>query len=113
MAGRLAPSQPVAWDGLLSRRDLLRIGPLGIAATLLPSGVSPAAAALPPRARSGRARSVILLWMAGGVTHIDSFDPKPEAAEEVRGTLRAIDTAVPGVRFCETLPCLARQARHL
>jgi hypothetical protein len=51
--------------------------------------------------------------MAGGVTHVDSFDPKPEAPQEVRGTLKAIATAVPGVRFCETLPCLAREAQRL
>jgi hypothetical protein len=51
--------------------------------------------------------------MAGGVTHIDSFDPKPGAPTDVRGSLRAIATAVPGIRFCETLPCLARQAQHL
>jgi hypothetical protein len=51
--------------------------------------------------------------MAGGVTHIDSFDPKPHAPPEIRGTLGAIATTVPGVQFCETLPCLARQAKHL
>jgi hypothetical protein len=51
--------------------------------------------------------------MAGGVTHIDSFDPKPDALENIRGTLRAIPTTVPGVRFSESLPCLARQAQLL
>jgi hypothetical protein len=98
---------PAAW-GPLSRRDLLRIGSVGLASTLLPCGTVQAAAR-----PAGTARSVILLWMAGGVTHIDSFDPKPDAAEEIRGTLGAIATAVPGIRFCESLPCLARQARHL
>jgi hypothetical protein len=103
------PPSPFA-SGLLSRRDLLRVGPLAVAATLLPAGRGQATPAQDPR---GSARSVIVLWMAGGVTHLDSFDPKPDAPEGVRGTLRAIDTAVPGVRFCETLPYLARQARHL
>jgi hypothetical protein len=96
---------PSAWDGLLSRRDLLRVGSLGVAASLLPR----APAAVP----AGTARSVVLLWMAGGVTHIDSFDPKPDAPEAIRGTLGAIATTVPGIRFCEPLACLARQARHL
>ena len=41
------------------------------------------------------------LWMAGGVTHIDSFDPKPQAPVEIRGTLTDIATSMPGVRFCE------------
>jgi hypothetical protein len=59
------------------------------------------------------ARSVVLLWMAGGVTHIDSFDPKPDAPEEVRGTLGAIRTTVPGTIFCETMPQLADQAHRL
>jgi hypothetical protein len=51
--------------------------------------------------------------MAGGVTHIDSFDPKPDAPEAVRGTLTAIATNVPGIRFSESLPCLARQVHQL
>lgn len=51
--------------------------------------------------------------MGGGVTHIDSFDPKPEAAEEIRGTLSPIDTALPGVHFAETLPNLAKIADEL
>jgi hypothetical protein len=94
---------------LLSRRDLFRLAGVGVAATLLPAGSE----AAPPAGRSGTARSVIVLWMAGGVTHLDSFDPKPDAPEAVRGTLGAIATSVPGVRFCESLPCLARQAHRL
>src|SRR5262245_21116837 len=102
-----AANPPPAWHGLLHRRDLLRLTALGIAGSLLPH---PTAAA--PTSAS-RARSVIVLWMAGGVTHIDSFDPKPDAPAEIRGNLGAIATAIPGVRFCETLPCLAREAGHL
>jgi hypothetical protein len=89
---------------------MLRVGSLGLAASLVPDDLSAVAASRPSGAK---ARSVILLWMAGGVTHIDSFDPKPEAPEEIRGTLGAIQTDVPGIRFCEALPSLARQARHL
>ncbi len=98
-----------AWNGLLSRRDLLRAGPVGLAASVLPTAALSAVRDKP----AGKARAVIVLWMAGGVTHIDSFDPKPDALEDVRGTLKAIDTAIPGVRFCESLPELAKQARHL
>jgi hypothetical protein len=106
---------PAAWQALLSRRDLLRVGSLSLAAAALPVWLSAPARArtTAPSRPAGRVRSVIVLWMAGGVTHIDSFDPKPAAPQEVRGTLGAIDTTVPGVRFCESLPCLARQAHRL
>src|SRR5262249_6692272 len=63
-------------------------------------------------APAGSARSVIFLWLAGGVTHIDSFDPKPDAPEEIRGTLETIQTDLPGIRFTEVMPGLARQMRR-
>lgn len=97
-------------DSLWNRRDLLRVGSLSIAASALPPLLSRAAAA---RKTPSKAQSVILLWMAGGVTHIDSFDPKPLAPIEVRGTLGDMPTCLPGVRFCETLPHLARVADRL
>jgi len=92
----------------MHRRDLLRVGSLSVAATAFPAGLSQAAVS-----GKGKAKSVIYLWMAGGVTHIDSFDPKPEAPVEVRGTLDDIATNLPGVRFCETLPQLAQIADQL
>ncbi|MCO6457180.1 MAG: DUF1501 domain-containing protein [Pirellulaceae bacterium] len=115
----VTPSRMETWrENLwLSRRDLLRIGSLGIAATALPH-LAPGEQLGPAPARAaadspGRARSVILLWMAGGVTHLDSFDPKPYAPVEVRGVLGDIATRLPGVRFCETLPRLAAIADQL
>ena len=94
---------------LLSRRDLLHAAGVGVAASVLPL----TRAATPTPTVHGTARSVILLWMAGGVTHIDSFDPKPDAPEEIRGTLGTIATTLPGVRFCEVMPCLAKQTDKL
>lgn len=108
-------NQPIcrsAIDGLFSRRDLLRVGSLSIAATALPISLA-AAEKQQPREGQGKAKSVIFLWMAGGVTHIDSFDPKPDAPVEVRGILGEIPTKLPGVRFCETLPQLAGVADKL
>ena len=96
---------PLSPLGLLNRRDLLRVASLSVAGSLLPAGYA--------TTPNGRARSVIVLWMAGGVTHIDSFDPKPDAPAEVRGSLQSIATNLPGVRFSETLPCLAKQAHQL
>src|SRR5688572_11997506 len=100
-------SLPHAWRDLLTRRDLLRAGSVGAAATFLPWNSQTEAKS------AGSAKSVILLWMAGGVTHIDSFDPKPDAPVEIRGTLSSIPTALTGVRFGEVMPHLAKVAKRL
>lgn len=91
------------WSGLLSRRDALRVGAVGISAAALPLDVR----ATP---QAAKAKSVIVLWMAGGFTHHDSFDPKPDAPEQIRGTLAAMQTVLPGVRFSEVMPNMARAA---
>ena len=98
---------------LVCRRDMLKVGPLAISASVMPqlfAGTSHAAISPLPTAK---AKSVIFLWMGGGVTHIDSLDPKPEAPEQIRGTLSAIPTALPGVQFSEVCPNLARIANDL
>jgi len=98
---------------LVCRRDMLKVGPMAISASVMPqlfSGTSHAAISPLPTAK---AKSVIFLWMGGGVTHIDSLDPKPEAPEQIRGTLSAIPTALPGVQFSEVCPNLARIANDL
>lgn len=59
-----------------------------------------------------RARSCILLWMAGGPSHIDTFDPKPDAPADVRGEFKPIDTSVPGVRISEHFPRFAQLMKH-
>jgi Protein of unknown function (DUF1501) len=59
-----------------------------------------------------RPKSCILLWMAGGPSHIDTFDPKPDAPENVRGEFRAIETSVPGIRISEHFPRFARLMQH-
>ncbi len=51
--------------------------------------------------------SCILIWMDGGPTHFETFDPKPEAPVEIRGEFQAINTNVPGIQICEHLPQLA------
>jgi hypothetical protein len=105
---------PPEWGSLLSRRDCLRLGGLGIAGALLPAGLRKATAE-PGQIHKpeASARSVVLLAMMGGVTHHESFDPKRGAPEEIRGTLRAIQTSLPGVLFAEVMPHLAQQLRHL
>ena len=57
-------------------------------------------------------KSCILLWMAGGPSHLDTFDLKPEASDKVRGEFRPIDTSVPGIQISEHFPQLAKQMQH-
>ncbi|MFO1094136.1 MAG: DUF1501 domain-containing protein [Planctomycetaceae bacterium] len=99
-----------AAEPLLARRDVLRVGAVTAAGSLVPTAWSAQARAT---IAAGRAESVIFLWMGGGVTHIDSLDPKPLAPEQIRGTLSAIDTSLPGVRFSEVCPELAKLAHEL
>ncbi len=90
---------------LLSRRQFLEIGGLSAFALTLPEW-------LRAQAQGGRDRktvSCILMWMQGGPSHIDTFDPKPEAPPEIRGEFGVVDTTIPGVKFCEYLPKLARE----
>ena len=98
----------MTFPGLLNRRDVLRVGSLSVAAATLPAGLATAASM-----GKGKATSVIYLWMGGGVTHIDSFDPKPDAPEEVRGTLTTIPTTLPGIHFSEVMPNMAQVADQI
>ncbi len=59
-----------------------------------------------------RPKSCILLWMAGGPSHIDTFDPKPEAPADIRGEFQAIETSVPGIRISEHFPRFAKLMQH-
>src|SRR6202035_4139808 len=58
--------------------------------------------------RDARARSVILVYLGGGLSHHDSFDPKPDAPAEVRGNYKPIATNVPGLHITEMLPHMAK-----
>jgi len=63
----------------------------------------------------GAAKNVncILIWMDGGPSHYETFDPKPDAPSEIRGEFKAISTKVPGIQFCEAVPKLAEVADKL
>jgi uncharacterized protein (DUF1501 family) len=90
----------------LSRREFLRIGGLSAFGLALPEFLRGRAAASSP---TKNLTGCILLWMQGGPSHIDIFDPKPDAPMEVRGEFGTIPTTLPGVRLVEHLPLLARQ----
>jgi hypothetical protein len=100
--------------GWFTRREWLRVCTLaGVGAVSRKQLSPPSASAAPPRTQGfGRAKSVILLFTGGGVSQLDTFDPKPLAPLEIRGEFRSIPTAVPGTRLCEHLPRLARLADH-
>ncbi|MCE9530069.1 MAG: DUF1501 domain-containing protein [Planctomycetes bacterium] len=92
-----------ACDGL-TRRELLAAGTLAMAGFLQASETSPQ-----PTRTFGKAKSVILLDLFGGPSHIDSFDPKPDAPPEIRGEFSSIPTSIPGIRFTEHVPQLAKR----
>ncbi|MGE3822169.1 MAG: DUF1501 domain-containing protein, partial [Isosphaeraceae bacterium] len=87
-------------DGL-SRRSFVKLGVAGMASVGL-GGVGRALAASSAAARSrATARSCILIWLDGGPSHLDLYDLKPEAPEEIRGIWKPIKTNVPGVEISE------------
>ena len=59
-----------------------------------------------------RAKACILLWMAGGPSHIDTFDPRPDAPVNIRGEFKPIDTSVPGIQISEHFPKFAKLMKH-
>lgn len=84
----------------VGRRDFLRAGWLATGGLSLPQLLRAESSV----AREKRDRSVIILWMRGGPSHIDMWDPKPDAPEEYRGEFGTIDTSVPGIQLSDMLP---------
>jgi hypothetical protein len=91
-----------------TRRDFLRVGALGALGLTLPGLMKATAGQSPARKHKNRARSVLLVYLGGGLSHHDSFDLKPEAPAEVRGKYKQIDSVVPGVKIGELLPHTAK-----
>src|SRR5262245_36501907 len=92
----------------IGRRELLQLGGL----SLFGAGLSDllrleAQAQAPAR---GRAKAVVFIFQSGGPSQHETFDPKPDATEVVRGEYATTQTRLPGVRFCEYLPRLAQRA---
>ncbi|MCA9023626.1 MAG: DUF1501 domain-containing protein [Planctomycetaceae bacterium] len=97
----------VLCPGPETRRGFLRMGLAGFASLSLP-GVLRLRADSPEQSRERTA--VIMVWKPGGCSHIDTYDPKPEAASEYRGPFSTISTKVPGLQFTELLPMQAQIA---
>lgn len=92
----------------ISRRNFVRVG------AITPLGLSlPRLMAADADAKHARAKSVILIFLGGGLSHHDSFDMKPEAVEQIRGKYQSIATTVPGLNICELLPKTAQRMNTL
>lgn len=63
-----------------------------------------------PRGSADEKTAVIMVWLPGGCSHLDSYDPKPEIGSEYRGPFKTIDTVVPGLKLTELLPLHAKIA---
>jgi hypothetical protein len=89
-----------AGAALVNRRSALAVGAASFAALAQPNGLLGFGEANP----KPNGKSVILLWMAGGPSQIDTWDPKPDRPAENRGPFASIGSSVQGVRVCEHLP---------
>lgn len=109
----MSPSPTSFQHPLITRRTALQAGAIGI----LGLGMNHIAAlqAATDRAeprRAKKARGVIYIFLSGGLSQIDSFDPKPDAPADIRGEFGTLATRTPGIRICEHLPRLAQRS-HL
>ena len=89
-----------------SRRWFLQTGMTGLAGLSLPKLLQ-AQEQMKLTGKPTNKKSVILFWLSGGPSHIDMWDPKPNAPSEIRGPFQTIPTSVPGIRFSEHLPLQA------
>jgi hypothetical protein len=100
-----------ACDGA-SRRDFLKVGALGLGGLMLPDLLR-ARAAQSAEGKATRNTSVVWLWLGGGPTHIETFDPKMEAPAEFRSVVGSVKTSLPGVEFGGVFPEMAKRADSL
>ena len=96
-----------------TRRGFIQVGYSGLLGMGLPGLLAARSVAASGGRPMGRARSVIVILLSGGLGQHDSFDMKPEAPDGVRGEFKPIATAVPGIQICEHLPRLAARADQL
>ena len=92
-------------DGL-SRRNFLRIGSLGLGGLSLTDLLRAEGTA----GKSDQQKSVVMIYLPGGPTQHETFDPKPDAPRGIRGSYKPISTKIPGVQYCELLPKLSAMA---
>lgn len=97
--------RPVRSGDGLSRREFLRVGGLSVGLGLAPLAGLKAGS-------SARENACIQIMLVGGPSHLETWDPKPDAPAEIRGPFQAIRTTVPGLLFSENLPRMAASAHR-
>src|SRR5262245_38073529 len=103
---RLDADRSVTFCDGLTRRDFLHVGSLATLGLTLPQWMAQKAAGAVP----DRDVNCIMLFLVGGPSHIDTWDPKPKAPAEVRGPFQPIATRAPGIEVTEIFPKMAQQA---
>ena len=93
----------------LSRRSVLKAGSLSALGISIAQYLALRTA---QASNPARAKSVLLIYTMGGISHHDSFDPKPEATAEIRGEFKTIATKLPGIQFSDQVPMLAQMANR-
>ncbi|MCE9533050.1 MAG: DUF1501 domain-containing protein [Planctomycetes bacterium] len=96
-----------------TRRDVLRLGAVGLSSLSLPAILKAEQAAKASGKETPRVKNVIFIWQQGGPPHQDTWDMKPEAPDSMRGEFKPIQTAMPGYTVCELMPLLAQQVKKL
>ncbi len=94
----------------MPRRDFIQLGLGGLVGLGLTDLLRLRGNAATPVKSGGKAVNCIMVWLDGGPSHYESFDPKPDAPSEIRGEFKPISTAVSGVQFSEAVPNLAKTA---
>jgi hypothetical protein len=106
----MTTSQPILSHPVQNRRTMLQAGSVGLLGLGMNHVSALRSADLSPTFQSGTAKSVIFVFLSGGLTQHDSFDPKPDAPADIRGEFSPIATQTPGVQICEHLPMLAARS---
>src|SRR5437016_5972667 len=94
---------------LLNRRELLQVGGLGLLGMGVADLLRLEAQAVPASGQA-KAKAVVFIFQSGGPSQHETWDPKPDAPDGIRGEYGTTQTKLPGIRFCEYLPRLAQRA---
>ncbi len=95
-----------------NRREFMKVGALGLTGFSLP-GLLRQRAVAAAEGRSVKDTSVVWVWLGGGATHIETFDPKMEAPSEFRSVVGSVSTSISGVKIGEVFPKMAQQANQM
>ena len=95
----------------VNRREVLRVGGLTALGMTLPHWLQLRSRASDAETPTRPPAACILIWLDGGPSHLDTFDLKPDAPQEVRGPFQPISTSIPGTQVCEYLPQTASRMK--